>query len=252
MKELRIFLTAVMFYTRIPVSKKVGYSPEALNRATRYLPLIGTMVGGVGALAFMAANSFLSSYPALLAALTAMVLMTGAFHEDALSDFCDGFGGGYTKEKILEIMKDSRIGTYGAISIALLILSKLFLLAEFPTTQIPLMLIAAHTLSRLMPVLMIHTSTYVRDEATGKSKPVGESSSIATLLIAIVLGLAPLALLQPWTALATIIGLLLVFLYFRHYVHKKIGGYTGDVLGALQQLSEVAFYLICILMNHFL
>lgn len=250
MKELRIFLTAVMFYTRIPVPKKIGYSSEALNKATRYLPLIGMMVGGTGALAFLAANSFLSIYPSIIAAMIAMIMLTGAFHEDAFSDFCDGFGGGYTKEIILEIMKDSCIGTYGAVSLAMLLLAKLFLLAEFPVSQIPLMLVAAHALSRLMPVLLIYVSTYVRDESTAKSKPVSESKSPLTFAIAVFFGIAPLYFVDPMIALAEVIVLMIIFFYFRYYVHKKIGGYTGDVLGALQQISEVTFYLIFLLMEH--
>ena len=167
-KELKIFFTALMFYTRIPVPKSTGFSPENLNKATRYFPLIGIIVGGAGALTFLAAHQLLSVHISTLISIVCMILLTGAFHEDALSDFCDGFGGGYTKEKILAIMKDSRIGTYGAVGLVLLLLAKLFLIAEFNPSQIPLILIAAHASSRVNPVIEARASSHETPEASSK------------------------------------------------------------------------------------
>jgi len=250
--ELKIFFTALMFYTRIPVPKSTGYSSENLNKATRYFPLVGIIVGAAGALVFYATSILFSIYSSILFSILSMILITGAFHEDALSDFCDGFGGGYTKEKILEIMKDSRIGTYGAIGLILLILMKIFLLAEIDPLKIPIILIAAHALSRVNPVLLMFSSQYVREDITSKSKPVGETKSIITLVIAIVLGLLPLILIPYQTIPFLLAAMLLIFLYFRYYVHKKLGGYTGDVLGALQQLSEVGFYITFIIVDKLL
>ena len=178
-----------------------------------------------------------------------MILLTGAFHEDALSDFCDGFGGGYTKEKILAIMKDSRIGTYGAVGLILLLLAKLLLLAEFNPSQIPLILIAAHALSRVNPVVLIFTSKYIGDENNSKSKPVGQKSTIITLILAIILGLLPLVFISPLIIPFLIFSYALILIYFRHYVHNKVGGYTGDILGALQQFSEVGFYLTYLIVD---
>lgn len=250
--ELKIFFTALMFYTRIPVPKSTGYSSENLNKATRYFPLVGIIIGGVGALGFYAASMLFSIYPSILFSILSMILITGAFHEDALSDFCDGFGGGYSKEKILEIMKDSRIGTYGAIGLILLILMKIFLLAEIDPLKIPIIIIAAHALSRVNPVLLMFSSQYVREDSTSKSKPVGETKSIITLVFAIVFGLLPLILIPYQTIPFLVAAMLLIFLYFRYYVHKKLGGYTGDVLGALQQLSEVGFYITFIIVDKLL
>lgn len=241
-RELKIFFTALMFYTRIPVPKSTGFSDEKLNKATRYLPFIGIIVGGTGAVAFLISNQWLSTDISLLFSITAMILLTGAFHEDALSDFCDGFGGGYTTEKILSIMKDSRIGTYGAISLIILLLSKFVLLGEMETSQIPLILIAAHSISRLSPVILIFTSQYIRNDISSKSKPVGKKHSKLTLIVAIIFGILPLCFVPVQIALILPAALAAIFIYFRYYVHKKIGGYTGDVLGALQQFSEVGFY----------
>jgi len=241
--EIRIFFTALMFYTRIPVPAFTGYSAANLNKATRYFPLVGCIVGGIGALVFTGAHYLFTTQVALLFSLGAMIMTTGAFHEDAVSDFCDGFGGGYTKAKILEIMKDSRIGTYGALALAMLMLSKFVLLSAIKVESIPIVILSAHAFSRVNPVLMIYFSKYVREDADSKSKPIGEKSSVSTLVIAIVTGIAPLMLIPGIIIPFVLITTLLVFAFLRHYVHKKIGGYTGDVLGALQQFSEIGFYM---------
>jgi len=242
-RELKILFTAIRFYTRIPVPENIGFSDDNLNKATRYLPFIGIIVGGTGAVVFLIANQWLSINISLLLCITAMILITGAFHEDALSDFCDGFGGGYSKEKILSIMKDSSIGTYGAISLIIMLLSKFVILGELEAARIPIMLVAAHSLSRLSPVFMIYTSQYVRNDSSSKSKPVGQKNSMLTLVPAIIFGILPLVFFPVSIAFVILVVLALIFIYFRYYVHKKIGGYTGDVLGALQQFSEVGFYL---------
>ncbi len=242
-KELDILLTAILFYTRIPISQSIKFSSDLFNKATRYLPLIGWIVGGFGALIFVLFNNYISQNISIIIALVFMILLTGAFHEDAFADFCDGFGGGYTKEKILSIMKDSCIGTYGAVGITLLLLTKYVLLTNIPATYIPFVLIAAHTLSRLMTVYLIYSSKYTGNIQNSKSKAVDGTKSIKTLIIASLFGLIPLFFFGLYTISFIIIIQFLVFLMFRFYIHKKINGYTGDVLGALQQISEVVFYL---------
>lgn len=244
--------TAIMFYTRIPVPKSTGFSEENLNKATRYFPLIGIIVGGSGALLFFLANMLLGVHLSILASLILMIMVTGAFHEDGLADFCDGFGGGYTRERILEIMKDSRIGVYGGIALVLLFLSKLLLLSEIGLENIPIVIVAAHAFSRLSPVLLIYTSSYISPVEGSKSKPVGMKSSLATLLIAILFSLPPLFFV-PWIIIPFLMAVQIVILViFRFYVHKKIGGYTGDILGALQQFSEIGFYLTFLIVKSFL
>lgn len=245
--EARIFLTAVMFYTRIPVPASVGYSHENLNKATRYLPLIGIIVGALGAASFFAFSFFLPVHVSVFISVLFTIILTGAFHEDAIADFCDGFGGGYTKEKILEIMKDSRIGTYGAIALVLTLIGKILIVSEISLANIPFVIISAHALSRLSPVVLIFTSQYVRLDADAKAKPVAGNISPVTLIVAIFFGVAPLLLLHLWFLPIILVSFTAIFLLFRNYVHKKIGGYTGDVLGALQQISEISFYLLFLL-----
>ncbi len=251
-RELKILFTTIMFYTRIPVPKGVGFSDENLNRATRYFPLIGILVGGFGAITFMLAHTILSTTIAILISMILTILLTGAFHEDGFADFCDGFGGGYTKDKILDIMKDSRIGTYGTIALILILLSKFMLINEIRIDSIPIVFVSAHALSRLNPVILILSSRYVRQDDNSKSKPVGRKISFTTLLIALIFGLAPLFMLPIVFIPFLVILQVLILLVFRQYIHKKIGGYTGDVLGALQQLSEIAYYLCFIVLSRLL
>jgi len=250
-KQLHIFLNAVMFYTRIPVPRNLPYSDEILNRSTRYFPFIGWIVGGVGAAAFYGLQFVFPANLAILLSMIATIFMTGAFHEDGFADFCDGFGGGYTKEKILSIMKDSRIGTYGSIGLVGMLSVKFLSLTALDLKLIPLMLVAAHALSRLMPVLVIFTSEYARADLESKSKPIGKKGKITDLLMAIFFGLFWLAFLPLVFPAIIVPALLLVTVVFRRYIVGKLGGYTGDCLGALQQLSEVIFYLGWLAFQHF-
>lgn len=242
-QELHILLTAIMFYTRIKVPKNTAFSDEMLNAATRYFPFIGLIVGGTGALVFWILSMFLPLTLAIIFSMATTVLLTGAFHEDAFADFCDGFGGGYTSDRILEIMKDSHIGTYGAVGLIFILLSKFFCISSFSISEIPIMLFIAHTFSRFMSVCLIYTSEYVRKDALSKSKPIGHKGTLTTFLIAGIFGVAGLFFIS-WKESLVIFALTLpLFIYFRWYVTRKLGGYTGDVLGALQQLTEIAVYL---------
>jgi adenosylcobinamide-GDP ribazoletransferase len=193
--------------------------------------------------------------------MIAGLLITGAFHEDGFADVCDGFGGGWTKEKILLIMKDSRIGAFGAIGLIAILGSKFLLLRTLlhhyaqDNSSFPLgsffpyqrcfifCLIAAHSLTRLMPVLLIQYSVNVTDAEHNKSKPVTSSKLTAgEMLLAIAFALMPFAFL-PWQLLLTIPPVLFTTWRLHKYFTKWIGGYTGDCLGAIQQVSEIVLYL---------
>lgn len=242
-KQLHIFLNAIMFYTRIPVPKNLPYSEEILNRATRYFPFIGWLIGGIGAGVFYGLQFVMPTGLAILLSMAATIFVSGAFHEDGFADFCDGFGGGYTRERILEIMKDSRIGTYGSIGLVAMLATKFMSLSSLDVTRIPLALLAAHTLSRVMPVLIIFFSEYARADATSKTKPVGKKGKPVDLLMALFFGVAFLSFLPVLFVAAIIPVLLLTTFLFRRYITKKLGGYTGDCLGALQQIAEVEIYI---------
>lgn len=128
-EQFKVFLTAVMFYTRIPCPTWVDHSAEYINKSTRYFPLIGWIVGGFFGVSLFVLNIFFDLQIALVLAIVFSVLLTGAFHEDGFADVCDGFGGGWTKDKILTIMKDSSIGVYGAIGLIGILATKYLTIA---------------------------------------------------------------------------------------------------------------------------
>jgi adenosylcobinamide-GDP ribazoletransferase len=250
--EIRVFFTALMFYTRIPCPGWVDHSDSMINKSTRYFSLIGYIVGGIASLSFLAGNFFFGFYPGIVLSLIASVLTTGAFHEDGLADTCDGFGGGWTKEKILTILKDSRIGAYGAIALILLFALKLAILSAIlpiPTGQylvVFLILISGHSMSRFFASTLIYWLPYARETDDGKAKPVAESMSITSLIFSFLIAILPFLLLgyftfNYWTFLS--IGPLYVSVHWLgKYFKKWIGGYTGDCLGAAQQIAELVFY----------
>jgi adenosylcobinamide-GDP ribazoletransferase len=207
------------------------------------------MVGGIVALTFFGLQHIFPLPLTVLLSMVMGILITGAMHEDAFADFCDGFGGGYTKERILAIMKDSSIGVYGAVGVVSILAVKFVALLSINPERIVFSLIAAHTFSRLMPVFLMFTSQYVRPDETAKAKTVGSNASLASLLVAFAVGAASLFLLTMNQAIVILISTTVVFIGFRAYVIKRTGGYTGDVLGALQQITEVVMYLVMVAVN---
>ena len=248
-RQLELFLTAVMFYTRIPCPVWVGHSAEMLNKATIYFPVMGWSVGAAAGAAYWLAVRLFGPDVALVISLVASVLLTGAFHEDGFADMCDGFGGGWTREKILLIMKDSRLGTYGAAGLGLLLALKISALRGLPAAQIPALLLVAHALSRATALTFVFTHAYARDpdDDTAKAKPVAQKISPAELALGLFFGLLPLVVLAAWqqrpVLLLVLLPLALLKWYLGRYFVKWIGGYTGDCLGATQQLAEVVVYL---------
>jgi adenosylcobinamide-GDP ribazoletransferase len=251
-KEIRIFFTALMFYTRIPCPKWVDHDEEYLNKATRYFPLIGWIVGGIGALVFFGASFIFSKEISLLLAMVSGILVTGAFHEDGFADVCDGFGGGWTKERILDIMKDSRVGAYGVIGIIFMLVVKFYALMSIDATFIPLVLLSSHAFSRWCAASFIYTHDYVRENDTSKIKPIAKKLSAVNLSIGAIFGTLPL--LGFWNPILflLIIPAYITKILLGRYFTKWIGGYTGDCLGATQQVCELVFYLSAIALWKFI
>lgn len=258
--ELRLFLTAIQFYTRLPVPGWVGYSDAALNQATRYLPLVGWIVGLIAAGSWLIGGYLIDAYTGLILSMIASVLTTGAFHEDGFADVCDGFGGGWTKTRILEIMKDSRIGTYGVVGLILLLGLKFTLLLHLAPSfqnrpvQLVVFLTTAHALSRFMAATFLFTHPYVRD-TDSKAKPVAQAGSVRTLVTAGLIALLPLLMLA-WLTDRPVLLLIPLPLYgikgyLGRYFTKWIGGYTGDCLGATQQVCEIGIYILTVLLWKF-
>jgi len=180
---------------------------------------------------------------AVLLSMAATIYATGAFHEDGLSDTVDGLGGGWDKQHILDIMKDSRVGSYGVVTMVLALLGKFTVLAALSGALVPLALVAGHALSRLCATALLATMDYVREDAQSKAKPLATRLSAAALLVALGFVSAGLALLPLEKALAGCVLAALVTLWLAAKFKRWLGGYTGDCLGATQQVSEIAFYL---------
>lgn len=263
-REIHIFFTALMFYTRIPCPKNIDHNPDYLNKASRYFPLIGWIVGSVAFGVFSLFHYLLGSQIAVLFSMIASVLVTGAFHEDGFADVCDGFGGGWTKEKILLIMKDSAIGAYGAIGVVLLFLLKFQALFSLVSSSgilnlesqilIFLLFVSGHSLSRLAAISVVFTHEYSREDASSKSKPIAQNYSWQEVLGAFFFGLLPLLALAyfHWLFLLVLAPVFLTRFFLARYFQKWIDGYTGDCLGATQQVCEVIFYLSVIALWKFI
>ena len=241
MTEIRLLLTAVQYFTRIRVPAWVGHAPEHLTGAVRYFPAIGLIVGASGAaVMWLAALVLPAPLPAILSTAVT-VLMTGAIHEDGLADTSDGLGGGATRERALEIMKDPRIGVFGAIALMLMLLLKIATLSLLPLWTALAALVAAHAFSRFCAVLVIFAGRYVGSADRSRAAPVVERVRIGDVLIAALFGIPALAVFGPRAIVAVIVALALVALLSRWCV-QRIGGYTGDTLGATQQVAEIGCY----------
>lgn len=265
-KELDLFFTALMFLTRLPIPKWVEFKAEYLNESSRYFPLVGLVVGGVAAIAYALLSILLGPLLAIILSMALTIWMTGAFHEDGLADMCDGFGGGWEKDQILHIMKDSRLGTYGSVGLFLNITIKLMALVTLALTPsdicgslvagsfslssgdyssaVVVALLVAHPLSRFFSITFIRHLDYVQDIDQSKVRPLASHLSNNGLLFAGA-SIAFVMLLLNWlTVLCLLLVLFVMHIIFSRYLVKKIGGYTGDCLGAAQQLSEVIIYIV--------
>jgi adenosylcobinamide-GDP ribazoletransferase len=237
-----------MFYTRLPVPAWVGYSDAQASRSIRYFPAIGWLVGGVVAGTLGLAAWVLPVPVAVVLGLAAGVLLTGGFHEDGFADVCDGFGGGRDKQRTLDIMKDSRLGAYAVLGLILLFGVKFTALAALTGFGVwggLAAVVFAHVLSRWCVVTIMAGGTYARDDASSKVKanarPVsGPGLVVATLWLVPVVGLA---WWHPWWLVAVPVAYL-VRLGLGRWFRRRLGGYTGDCLGAAQQILEVVTLLV--------
>ncbi len=242
-REGDFFLAALGYFTRLPVPARTGDSAAALNHSAKYLPAVGLLVGAIGALVFWLAAQFWPQSVAVLLAMAATIYVTGAFHEDGLADTADGLGGGWDKAKILAIMKDSRVGSYGVIAVVIALLGKFALLASLPAGQVALALVAGHAVSRAGAVSLMAGLDYARDDQASKARPLATRLGAGPLAVALLCAALPLALLAPGQALPAVALAALATLWLAAKCRRWLGGYTGDCLGAAQQVAELGFYL---------
>ena len=244
-EELAVFLLAVQFLTRIPVRSPHLATEARLAAAPRYHPLVGGLIGAFSGGVFWLAHLVFPASLSVVLAVAASMVATGALHEDGFADTCDGLGGGATRERALEIMRDSRLGTYGAAGLGLMLAAKVLALIAAPAEAVPWLLIAGHAASRSSAVLALATGTYARDG--GMADPVAGAVGRGSLALALATGAAAACLLlaaaAPGAALAGLGGLAAGHFAMRVLYERRLGGYTGDCLGAVQQTSELGMYL---------
>ncbi len=247
---MRLFLVALQFLTRLPVQLS-RFEPGWLNDCVRHFPLVGAIVGGVGAAVLLGAAQLWSPAVAAVLALAATVALTGGFHEDGLADTFDALGGVVPRDKALAIMKDSRIGSYGALALVLSLLARaglLAVLATRPALWAVAALLASHAFARAAAVGVMASLPYGGDAEHAKAKPLALAVAPRNLVIALgwcgllAAALAALGVGLPWL-LAACTAAALVALLMRHWLQTRLGGYTGDGLGATEQLSEIAVLL---------
>lgn len=247
---MRLFLVALQFLTRLPV-RLSRFEPAWLNDCVRHFPLVGALVGAAGAAVLVGASQFWPAWVAAVLALAATVALTGGFHEDGLADTFDALGGVVPREKALAIMKDSRIGSYGALALGLSLLLRAALLAVLATR--PLMgavaaLLASHALARTAAVGVMVSLPYGGDAEHAKAKPLALAVAPGNFIMALawcgLLGAGlwawglPLERLLLALAAAAAVAVLM-----RQWLQRRLGGYTGDGLGATEQLAEIGVLL---------
>lgn len=248
-EEKTLLLLAISFFTRIPVRLSAEITPEQLNKASRYFAVVGLLIGFICSLVYFVSAEYLPKSIAVLIAMATSLLVTGAFHEDGWADVWDGFGGGWSIEQKLNIMKDSRLGTYGAAALFIILFLKFQSLMALASPIVALIL--ANTLSRVVATSLIYTMSYVAEDATSKVKPLAQHLSTNSLAILLVTGL----LVSLWfLSLSECFLLFTILFLFRKllafWFTRQLGGYTGDCLGAAQQSSEIIIYLSLLLFGY--
>jgi adenosylcobinamide-GDP ribazoletransferase len=240
--EFRYFLAAVQVLTRLPVPYLRDFTADWLERGVKFFPLAGALVGGMCGVVLLAASALWSGMLPALLAVAAGIALTGAFHEDGLADFFDALGGS-TRASRLAIMKDSRHGTYGVLALGIAVAIKVLALAALPATAGLAALIAAHAGGRLAAVAVIRALPYTGDLPAAKVKPLGGAITRSDLAIAAAFGLLPILLLPHAAGLWGCLAGLAAASLTAWGAHRLLGGYTGDVLGAVEQSYEIAFFL---------
>ena len=242
-REIPAFRLALQFLTRLPVA--APFSAEAMRQSPRWYPAVGIVVGALAGRVFVLGDWVLTPQLAVFLAVATAVIVTGALHEDGFADACDGLGGVRPKERVLEIMRDSRIGAYGVLGLIFMIGTKGLALSSMPATDVFFVLIAGHTASRAAMVWVMASSDYVREKGAGSAVAGGiDRTALVVALITTALALLPLVFCVRLDAiLCGLCGLVLAQFLMRRWYEPRLGGYTGDCLGAVQQCSEVGFYL---------
>lgn len=244
MKQILAQLAAaISFFTRIPAWRVVDIPLESYKHIIVFWPISGWLTGAIMAISFALLSSFMPTIIAIILAFAIRMWLTSGLHEDGLSDFLDGFGGGSTRDDILRIMKDSHIGSYALIGMILYAALWIFGVNELPHAWIAKVLFVADPLSKMLSMHFMRSLNYARTANESKAKMVLAKPSFTHTTIATIYGLAPALYFLPWQAYFALIPAFLLVAALRIYVKKRIGGYTGDLCGAVALIAELAIIL---------
>ncbi|XDD48266.1 adenosylcobinamide-GDP ribazoletransferase [Leptospira sp. WS39.C2] len=260
--EIRLFFVCMAFLTRIPSPSWIGFKEEWLHHSIKYSPTVGFFLGSLQFVVFLLFQFLFGPTIAFVISLGFLLILTGAFHEDGFSDFCDGIGGGWKREDILRIMKDSRVGSFGAVGISLLVLLKILGVSEsfrqyeikgyqfmvnantqYQLLSVWLYFVSAHSLSRFLSVFMMKLLPYAKEE--GYAKPMAKEITWPQILFASLLGILPymyLSYLHP-NFFLSLLCIIPSYIYMYRLMNRWIQGFTGDCLGAVQQVVETCIWI---------
>lgn len=251
---MKQILASISFFTRLPIWRFVNIPKEYYERVVPLWPLVGYITGG--AMALIAWFTFsLPLYTSVILCLIIRVLITGALHEDGFADFCDGFGGGTNRQRTLEIMKDSHIGTYGVLGLILYFLLQVSTMGRMfenndSPLHIALIIISADVFCKWISSTIIYYLPYARKAEEAKNKLVYKQVSWSEKIISLIIGILPLVatsiVLNSIFFIIPAIAAIITAIYLFHFMNRKIQGYTGDCCGATFIITEAVFYLILI------
>lgn len=238
------FLVAMQFMTRLPVPRGVQYSPDALAKSASFFPAIGLLVGAGGGALYWLLSPHVNRDVIAVLILVYLVAVTGGLHEDALGDAADGLGGGREKERVLAIMRDSRIGSFGTIAITLGLLARFVFLVNLPPGKFVGFLIAGQVLGRWTALPLAFFLPSARDGEAGQGKLIAHKITAISFTAGTLLAIAIVGVVLGVAAVSALLIALMVAAISGFYYRRRIGGITGDCLGATNQLTEIAIYLL--------
>ena len=236
-------LAAFIFFTRLPFWRLAEVPGEYFKHVVSRWPLVGWFTAGVSVLVLYASSLILPASVAVLLAILTRLLITGCLHEDGLADFFDGFGGGTSRERILAIMKDSHIGSYGVIGLIGYFGLYYALLASLPVSLAGAAMLAGDPFCKGVSGMIINRLPYARKEEEAKNKTVYSRMTVSEYLICLGSGILPLCWLPDPKYLWAILFPIAVWYMLTSLMKQKIQGYTGDCCGALFLLCELSFML---------
>jgi len=239
-RVLKDLLVAFQFLTRLPMPG-LEFDPDALSRSVKFFPVVGLAVGLAGSWLQRLLTPHLSRTLAALLVLVLFVLVTGALHEDGLADAADGLGGGSNREQMLTIMRDSKIGAFGAIALTLSLLTRLLLLSSLPLLRFTAYVVSAHVLCRWTALPLSYFVQAARP-LEGQGARIAEKTSRGSLIVGTMISLATAAFLTRAACWIPILAASGITILSGLYYWKRLGGVTGDCFGATNQLTEIAIY----------